>query len=300
VALTLPCDTADVLELEEYLDHLATCVDFDDCESVHASASRLRALANNRHFLVERFNSLLARYLKTRSTPGYAPHSFNLAGSTRFYVRANVWTRPDEDPRRKCLEDELFSYCIPHDHNFSFLTVGYLGPGYETSIYEYDYTSVTGHVGERVPLEFLETTTLPPGKVMFYRASRDIHVQYPPPSLSISLNLMLAAPTALLRDQYTFDLERGTIRDHVTTLSSKRVSLLRMASYLGNGDTVDLLQSVARRHPCRRTRLTATQACVALQPAEAQTHWRRAAGDPEELVRRAARAALDGAPDVSP
>ena len=32
-----------------------------------------------------------------------------------------------------------FFYHVPHDHNFSFLTVGYLGPGYWSEYYEYDY-----------------------------------------------------------------------------------------------------------------------------------------------------------------
>lgn len=33
------------------------------------------------------------------------------------------------------------AYGYPHDHNFSFLTSGYLGPGYVSDYYEYDYSS---------------------------------------------------------------------------------------------------------------------------------------------------------------
>jgi hypothetical protein len=296
MALTLSCDTADVLEFDEYVGHLESSVDFGDNESVLASAPKLRSLANNRRFLVQRFNTFLSGYATATGLAGYAPHSFVLASSPRFYVRANVWTQPDPEPRRRCLEEKLFSYSRAHDHNFSFMTVGYLGPGYETSIYEYDFDTVTGYVGERVGLEFLERTTLVEGKVMFYRASRDVHVQAPPPSLSISLNLMLIEPTSLLRDQFAFDLESGTISAYASTLSSKRVSLLQVAAHLGNGDTVDLLQSIARRHACRRTRLAATQTCAALRPGDAERFWQAAAADREALVRAAARVALDGAP----
>ena len=299
MALTLDCDTADVLGLDAYVDHMRSNVDFADLECVLASAPRLRALANNRHFLVDLFNGFLARYQRAQALTGYAPHSFTLAASPRFYVRANVWTRPHAEPRRKSLEEKLFSYGRAHDHNFSFMTVGYLGPGYETSIYEYDFDSVTGHAGEEVALKFLETTTLGEGKVMFYRASRDVHIQAPPPSLSISLNLMIIEPAALLRDQFAFDLERRTISAYVATLSSKRVSLLTLAAYLGNCETADLLESVAKRHPCRRTRLAATQACARLRPADADRLWNRASRDPEELVREAARSALE-ARDRSP
>jgi hypothetical protein len=293
MALTLPCDTDVTVSLEGYVDLLKTEVDFDDRASVLASAPRLRALANNRRFLVDRFNVLLARYLGTSAPPAYAPHSFTLASHPRFYVRANVWTRPAGAPRGRSAEESLFSYERAHDHNFSFMTVGYSGPGYETSIYEYDFGSVSGYPGEPVALEFLETTTLPQGKIMFYRQSRDVHIQRPPPSLSISLNLMLIDPAALLRDQFAFDLRRGTISAYVTTLATKRVSLLALARHIGDGSTVDILESLAVNHPCRRTRLGATEACAALRPGHREAFWRRAASDPEFLVRRTARAALD-------
>ena len=46
-----------------------------------------------------------------------------------------------------------FFYHVPHDHNFSFLTVGYLGPGYWSEYYEYDYGEVVGMPGEKVDLQ---------------------------------------------------------------------------------------------------------------------------------------------------
>lgn len=294
MAITVECDCEDSLSLEQYIEHVRANLKPHDVDSVLACAPQLRALANNRAFLVRNFNSHLSDYRKLANLKGYAPHSFNLfTASTDFYVRANVWVRPSEDDRRRQLEEKFFSYSSAHDHNFSFMTVGYAGPGYETSIYEYDYGDVAGFVDERVDIEFLETTSLTPGKIMFYRASRDIHIQQPPPALSISLNLMLLDRESALRDQFFFDVERGSIAGYVTTVTSKRVSLMEIAKLIGNSCTLDIVDSVATAHPCRRTRLAATEACAALLPAEADRIWTRATADNEELVRLAARNELE-------
>ena len=108
---------------------------------------------------------------------------------------------------------DQFSYNIAHDHNFSFLTVGYLGPGYETDIYEYDYDSVEGYVGEKVEMQFLEKVRFAAGMAMYYRASRDLHIQHPPSEMTIPLNLLIQPPEVRLREQYEFDLNtRSTPR----------------------------------------------------------------------------------------
>jgi hypothetical protein len=297
MAITMICDHDASLSLEEYIDYVRAHVEPCDLDSALASAPQLRALANNRAFLVRRFNAQLSAHRGLTNLKGYAPHSFNLfTDSADFYVRANVWTRPSQEGPRRGLEERLFSYASAHDHNFSFMTVGYAGPGYETEIYEYDYGKVAGSVDERVEITFLEATQLTPGKIMLYRASRDIHIQHPPPSLSISLNLMLVDPETLFRDQFFFDLERGCISGYVTTPTSKRVSLMEIAKLIGDASTVDIVDTIARAHPCRRTRLAATDTCAALHPAEAQRFWKRAASDREELVRLEARKRLEPAP----
>src|SRR3546814_33924 len=72
-----------------------------------------------------------------------------------------------------------FFYGKAHDHNFSFLTVGYMGPGYWSEYYEYDYANVAGYVGEKVNLRYIEKSKLDEGKVMLYRIHRDVHLQLP-------------------------------------------------------------------------------------------------------------------------
>src|SRR5262249_50680818 len=148
--------------------------------------------------------------------------------------------------------NHLFSYQIPHDHNFSFLTVGYWGAGYETAIYEYDRSRVSGRAGEPVQLSFLERTTLPRGKVMFYRALTDVHCQEPPEEFSISLNLVL--PLAEPEEQLFFDLDSSTVTEHGSAPGAGIVALCRLATHLGGGHTIGALEEIAHRHACRRAR----------------------------------------------
>ena len=158
----------------------------------------------------------------------------------------------------------MFSYQLPHDHNFTFMTVGYCGPGYETEIYEYDHSQVKGqNAGEAVDIRFLERTTLDTGKVMLYRISKDIHSQHPPKALSISLNLMIRAahPT----QQYYFDLESQKMSQAVHP-SSGVVGVCRLAGCVGNAKTASLLEELGATHDSAHIRLTALESLGKLNP----------------------------------
>ena len=48
--------------------------------------------------------------------------------SEKYFIRANFWPS-ERDSVFKASGNSPFFYHVPHDHNFSFLTVGYLGPG---------------------------------------------------------------------------------------------------------------------------------------------------------------------------
>ena len=72
--------------------------------------------------------------------------------SEKYFIRANFWPS-ERDSVFKASGTSPFFYHVPHDHNFSFLTVGYLGPGYWSEYYEYDYDKVVGLPGEKVDLQ---------------------------------------------------------------------------------------------------------------------------------------------------
>ncbi|RMH36860.1 MAG: hypothetical protein D6694_13515 [Gammaproteobacteria bacterium] len=150
-------------------------------------------------------------------------------------------------------EAELYAYGLPHDHNFSFLTVGHFGSGYRTIIYEYDASKVSGEIGEKVDVNFSEDTTLSNGKVMYFRAGKDIHIQFPPEEFSVSLNMIPTPKSLSFRPQYIFDIEAGRIINYAKSQVPQRLGLIALAEQLGDMHTAELLDRIAATHPCRRT-----------------------------------------------
>jgi hypothetical protein len=178
---------------------------------------------------------------------------------------------------------------VPHDHNFSFLTVGYLGPGYWSDYYEYDYDRTVGYVGEEVDLRFIERTRLAEGKVLLYRRHRDVHSQLPPDSLSVSLNILAIAIGNSFRDQYSFDLERSRISGHVDR--NPLEALILLAGHVGRENGRDLVDHFAAGHPSERIRFTALKARAGSLPgpeARVALFERAAADEPARFVREMA------------
>lgn len=122
------------------------------------------------------------------------------------YLRVNFWPAIAQDAPDRAKVSLVYSYGIPHDHGFSFVTTNYFGPGYITDLYDYDYTTTRGVVGEGVHLTPAGTVTLSDGVGLYFKAGRDVHVQHPPSALTVSLNLMIYRKGDRSRDQFYFDL----------------------------------------------------------------------------------------------
>lgn len=253
-------------------------------ESLQSAAHWLRKLGNNRDFL----GDLLLEELKqgvsdAHEASDYGPQVVMLSGiGGDFFMRANFWPSADEHMFRASGKG-AFSYEVPHDHNFDFLTVGYFGPGYSSDYYEYDYEEVVGAVGEKAGLRFVERSTLDPGKLMHYRAHRDVHSQLPPQSLSVSLNIMHAGGAQGWLDQYRFDVEKDEIAAVISPGGSE--IFLRVAVGLGGEEARDLAQHFAGSHPSDRMRLVALEAQAGvLDLSERDALWRRAEGSGSRLI----------------
>ena len=251
-----------------------------------AAWSRLGA---NRDFLAE----LLLAELKQRhrdedAATAYGPQVVMLSPlGGEFFLRANIWPSPDEHMFRASGAG-TFVYGLPHDHNFDFLTLGYFGPGYTSDYWEYDHEAVAGAIGEPAGLRFVERSRLEPGKLMHYRAHRDVHAQLPPEALSVSLNVMHAGGAQGWLDQYRFDVERNTIAGVLSAGASE--VFLRIAVGLGGAEARDLAETFARTLPSDRMRLTALEAQAGvLGPAARDDLWRRAEGSGCRLVSLEAR-----------
>lgn len=290
MALTIACASDRVATVEEVIEQADRLRDLDDPNSIAALAPLLGALANDRELIVRLLNWRLSGRVDGGLT-GLA-QSIALGTGEHVRLRANIWPSSADLTAGRVQQGEP-AYDVAHDHNYHFLTAAYFGAGYITEIYEYDHDAIEGYVGEAVELRFLERTKFVPGRAMLYRGSRDVHVQFPPEDISITLSLMFDPPELKARDQYLFDLQRRTINGFGgDTDTARRVDAVAIAGYAGNADSCQLLGDLARRHPCRRTRLAAYEALVRLLPDEASKIWERACDDPARLVANEARARL--------
>jgi hypothetical protein len=297
MAITLNCNNENIISPQEYVDFINANTDFNDADSIIESAPMLRALANNRELVVDIFNKNVGLYLAGSVSDLYTPQSFMIAvessAKKNFYVRGNIWVPVSGRSQMKALEERTFSYNIAHDHDFQFMTVGYFGEGYETHIYENESTDLQGYIGEHVPMRLLEKTTLPFGKVMLYRPFKDIHIQIPPNELSISLNLMNRDKVPNAREQYFYDVDRQLLAGYPYHAASfNRCSLIQMASYVGNANTVSMLVDIAKADPLPRSRVTALEGLMRLVPAEADALLKLAAQESNGIVRTFASTAL--------
>ena len=270
----------DLAEVTARLDESG--VDLSDETSVARCAALLAGLGRNRDFLADRvIAALKASYADQLEINRYSAQVFLLhRGARGFYLRANLWPAAT-DAVTAASGPAAFSYGVPHDHNFSFLTTGYFGPGYVSDYYDYDPEAVDGRLGEPLNLSFAGRSQLGEGKMMLYRAHRDIHSQLPPESLSVSLNIMDEGDHVPWRDQYIVDLEAGTIARRPTLTSGEL--LLRCAVHLtANGR--DIADHFARAHPVPRVRANALAALAAVA-ADPRAILERGMADADARVR---------------
>ncbi|HEX8467802.1 MAG TPA: transposase [Allosphingosinicella sp.] len=260
----MPClieaECGDSIELGDLVEILETQgFDPSDEASMAAFGPALRKLANNRRFLGDLVIEELKQHCFTQKERNHYSSQVILlhGGSRKFLLRANFWPADGDGVMVNSGRDPFF-YGLPHDHNFSFLTVGYLGSGYWSDYYEYDYGQVVGVSGEQVDLRFVERSRLSPGKVLLYRRNRDVHAQFPPDDLSVSLNIMALSPVSEFRDQYSFDTERSTVAKVIS--ASALETLVRLAGQIGGGNGADLVERFARNHPSARIRFAALRA----------------------------------------
>ena len=267
-------------------------IDLRDEDAFASLGPALARLGRNRDFLAERAIAELAQRCDGQARGNdYGAQVFLLRPADgRFVVRANFW--PSEgDPAYLTNGASAFFYGMAHDHNFPFLTYGYLGPGYWSDYYEVAPAAIEGRVGEDAGLRFVERSRLEPGRLMLYRMRRDVHSQAPPDAFSVSLNILGHDPAQPWTDQYRYDLKAGTIDAILTTTPGE--ALLALATRFGGGNGIDLAARFAVRHPCERMRMTAIDALARADPLAATAVLERASADPARRVAAAAAARLD-------
>lgn len=289
----MQCEDDHVSTLEECVDALESHgFDPGDEESLAHGALWLRRLGNNRAFLGDMLAKELAGLSHDETeASSYGPQVVMLSRPQGdFFLRANIWPSRDEHMYRAS-GGTSFVYGVPHDHNFDFLTYGYFGPGYWSDYYEFDYEALAGWSGEPAGLRFIERSRLAPGKLMLYRAHRDVHAQLPPDSLSVSLNIMHMRLDQGWYDQYRFDVEENRVAAILNPGSSE--IFLKLAVGLGSAGAYDVAEHFAHHHPSDRMRLAAwgAQAAIATDVAARDEVWRRAECSGSLMVAMEAKAA---------
>jgi hypothetical protein len=281
--------TATIAEVTDALN--TSGFDPGDEESLAHAARWLRRLGNDRDVLADLLIEELAqRHREDVLGSDYGPQVVMLVPPDGdYFIRANIWPSAQEHMIRAS-GASTFAIGLPHDHNFSFLTHGYFGPGYWSDYYEYDNDAVAGYRGEPVPsLRFTGRSRLEPDKIMLYRAHLDVHAQLPADSLSVSLNIMHTQGAQSWLDQYKFDLERREIAAILSPGPSE--AFVKLAVALGSLEALDLAHSFARKHPSDRMRLAAWNALAsqAGSGAARDALWREAEGAGSRLVAMEAR-----------
>jgi hypothetical protein len=256
----------DTIELAEFVEIVDKSSDHLSIDVLLSHGKHLQMLSNNRKFLVDHIVGELKNIHDYQPSNGWNSQTILLGGvAGKFVVRANVWL-----PRRMLHGTNAdgrkpqFSLEQAHDHNYDFLTVGYLGRGYDTEIWEHD-GQCSGEAEEPVDLRFLERTSLPEHKVMLYRASKDVHVQLPPQDdFSISLNLL--PPTIPGREQYLFDFERSVVTKTFMAGYLGQQWLMDAAGHLCDDNISDVLSAIATKHASEKTRRAARRSLAIRWP----------------------------------
>lgn len=257
----------------------------DQEDSLLGSAGILNGLASNQSFLGDVMIETLKGASKREET-AYGPQAIMLRSPhDGYFLRANIWPAA-HDNVVKASGPGSFVYGVPHDHNFHFLTAGYFGPGYVSDYYEYVYEDVAGFRGEAPTIQFIERTALGPGRILHYRPHRDIHAQFPPQSLSVSLNIVEANPALGWFDQYRFNLERGEIEAALNPNATE--TFLRCGLAMGHAEIRDIAEEFAQTHPSDRLRLACYEG-LAKASEETDAIWRSAERSGSRLIQGEAK-----------
>jgi hypothetical protein len=293
---TPPACTVDVFEL---LERARKEVDRRAPQSLMALAEPLYCLAQDKSLLQRYINLGLSQWEKGL-LHFYSSQSCQIASAGEFGIRVNLWPLLPTDPRRRAILADVLSYFDFHDHNFSFITANYSGPGYETELYSYRRDEIVGYPGEQLKLDYQGRHCLDNKTVMLYQEFYDVHSQLPPASPSSSINLMMTAESSGLTNQHFFSPHEGRITGYVGSFSHKRVNAIGFARHFHNEETLALLERILESHECSRTRVEAAQVLVALrgQSALSAKNRRKLLRDP--LAQALWSAAIDAETSAEP
>jgi hypothetical protein len=283
---------------EEFADWADKNIDPLCDQSIISASDKLYELNQNKSFIIESICEkmmLLSSGSLNASSSQSTLHAARRNKNGSIVVRSVLWTpRTNVSDRARLLQDSVLTYSLPHDHNFSLLTIGHWGPGYTTEIFEYRNEEIVGYEGELVDIKFKEKVKLSEDKILFFKANNDIHTQFYPDDVSISLNVMVIENDAELKPQYVFDTEKGLIKG---ILQGHKISQLYgvfdMVDVLGFDEKmIELSTQILKTHPSDHIRNRALQSIAKV--TESTDFWKKISLENEsKLVRKTAEKLLN-------
>ncbi len=257
MAITILESTEEIISLSEFINYCDEHIHNGNADSLMACSKQLKMLSNNKIFLrsfiydelfyhsdnLQKENT----YLDSQALIVYVGKSYQ--------IRITTWPNFKNENELKPNEKPLYKNAIGHDHNFWFMTVGYIGSGYQTEIWEYDCNTVKGYLGEKVNMHFLEKTKLTRGKIMVYRPSCDLHEQGKADHYSIAINVILKSNERYTNPVYGFDLHKKEIAFKVDMNKNAPIySIVNMLTHVDIGKNYDLLNQLSSKHPMASVR----------------------------------------------
>lgn len=284
MALSFYSNTDSSISFEDFINSLEERIIFSDEESLLSCTDLLFKMCNNSDFLCDFINKGLTENLETFQTGNaYSEQSVMLYDSDKFFIRATYWPKLLKNLRVRSAHSDLFSYGLIHDHNFPLLTGGYTGSGYKTKLWEYNHDDVIGYSGEKVEITFLEETALHPGKVLYYRPSKDIHCQLPPEEEdSIAINIILKTRQHLTKKQFEFDIEKGQIKRVLDGTLAHLINFIKLSTVINTEKTKDLLMNIAKNNQIPKIRLEAISSLNEIE--NTQSFWKMGIEDKDDVV----------------
>ena len=236
------------ISLAEFIDFLDEKLDFENPNFIEEAFHNLARLYNNRTFLkeyiVEGLNTGIQNF---ENDNRYTPPSLILKNADKYILRANLWRNVNDYDT-----DDINLYGLAHDHNFDFLTLNYLGPGYKSEMYEYNYDEVVGRIGEKVDLKYIGILSLTEGDMYFYRKNKDIHTQLPPKGPSITINIMAKVDSIHNTRQHLFDTKTKKISNIYGDFYARK-HIYDIASLLKDNECNHVLGEIYSKTNCEFT-----------------------------------------------
>ncbi|MCH2033089.1 MAG: hypothetical protein MK202_06145 [Tenacibaculum sp.] len=286
MALTFYSDTKESISFKDFIKDIKEKIKFGDEDSLLSCKDLLFKLTNNKTFLSELINDSLSKDIHAfQENNSYSEQSIMLYDCEVFFVRATYWPKLLKNKRVRKSHNDVFSYGMIHDHNFPLLTAGYIGSGYVTRLWEYNYNDIIGYPGEKVDIKFLEETSLHPGKIIYYRPSKDIHCQLPPENTeSVAINLILRSPQHITNKQFEFNIKEGTIKRILDSTLSHWLNLIRLSTFINTKKTRIELEKIANNNPIPKVRLEAIKALNNI--SKTSKYWEIGLRDKDEKVKK--------------